>query len=143
LFVLEEGLDTSDHHRSIYQPVIRDQVLEGLALFDFADPSLVTGERNITNGPAQALYFMNGPLVINQARALAERIISRAGDDSLRVKLAYRLALSRDPSATEQDRAVAFVTEFASRITHDDSTRNAWAAFCQALLSCAEFRYLD
>ena len=62
-FVRVEGLDASDTHRSVYLPVVRDQVLESLALFDFADPSLVTGERATTTGPAQALYFLNGPLV--------------------------------------------------------------------------------
>ncbi len=46
LFVRVAGLDASDTHRSIYLPVVRDQLLESLNLFDFADPSLVTG-----NGP--------------------------------------------------------------------------------------------
>ncbi len=54
-FVRVDGLDASDTHRSVYLPVVRDQVLESLALFDFADPSLVTGERATTTGPAQAL----------------------------------------------------------------------------------------
>ena len=74
LFLRVAGLDASDTHRSVYLPVVRDQVLESLALFDFADPSLVTGERATTTGPAQALYFMNGPFVIRQAEALAERL---------------------------------------------------------------------
>ena len=42
LFIRTAGLDLSDLHRSIYLPVIRDRVLEPLALFDFADPSVVT-----------------------------------------------------------------------------------------------------
>ena len=143
LLVRVEGLDASDHHRSIYLPVIRDQVLEGLALFDFADPSLVTGERNTTSGPAQALYFMNAPLVIRQSNSFAERILSVPGNDSQRVALAYRLALARDPTVTEQERAVTFLTEFASRIKGAEPTREAWSALCQALLASAEFRYLD
>ncbi len=57
LFVRVDGLDASDTHRSVYLPVVRDRVLESLALFDFADPSLVTGERATTTGPAQALYL--------------------------------------------------------------------------------------
>ena len=50
LFLRVAGLDASDTHRSVYLPVVRDQVLESLALFDFADPSLVTGERATTTG---------------------------------------------------------------------------------------------
>ena len=84
-FVRVDGLDASDTHRSVYLPVVRDRVLESLALFDFADPSLVTGERATTTGPAQALYFLNGPFVIRQAEALADRVLAMEGDEAHRV----------------------------------------------------------
>src|SRR5262249_9195252 len=125
-------------HRSVYLPVIRDQVLESLALFDFADPSLVTGERATTTGPAQALYFMNAPFVIRQAEALAERLRAVAGDDSRRVERAFRLVVARLPTAAERDRALTFLRDFAGRA----SAPEAWSAFCQALFASAEFRYL-
>jgi hypothetical protein len=127
----------------VYLPVVRDQVLESLALFDFADPSLVTGERNATTGPAQALYFLNGPLAIRQAAALAARVRASDGDDARRVERAYRIALARGPTARECDRAVAFVREFASRTEGTDQDSAAWSAFCQALLASAEFRYVE
>jgi hypothetical protein len=141
-FLRVAGLDTSDTHRSVYLPVIRDQVLESLALFDFADPSLVTGERAATTSPAQALYFMNGPLVIRQAEALAERVRAIEGDDARRVERAYRLALARPPSTGECDRALTFLREFAARARGGDPPREAWSALCQALFATAEFRYL-
>ena len=143
LFLRVAGLDASDTHRSVYLPVVRDQVLESLALFDFADPSLVTGERATTTGPAQALYFMNGPFVIRQAEALAERVRAVEGDDARRVDRAYRLALARPPTAGERDRALAFLRDFAARAEGTDPARAAWSAFCQALFAGAEFRYLD
>ncbi|MDR3632506.1 MAG: DUF1549 domain-containing protein [Isosphaeraceae bacterium] len=142
-FVRVEGLDASDPHRSVYLPVVRDQVLESLALFDFADPSLVTGERATTTGPAQALYFLNGPLVIRQAEALADRVRASEADQSHRVDWAYRIALSRGPTAAERDRALTFLREFAARVEGTDPARGAWAAFCQTLLAGAEFRYRD
>lgn len=142
-FVRVDGLDVADTHRSVYLPVVRDQVPEVFALFDFADPSLVTGERATTTGPGQALYFMNGPLVIRQAEALTERVRAIEGDDPRRIGAAYRLALARGPTAAEQDRAVTFLREFAARRGGTDPARGAWLAFCQALLASAEFRYLD
>jgi hypothetical protein len=142
-FVRVEGLDASDTHRSVYLPVVRDRVLESLALFDFADPSLVTGERATTTGPAQALYFLNGPLVIRQAEALADRAGASAGDEAVRVDRAYRIALARSPSQVERDRALAFLREFAARAAGDDPAREAWCALCQALLAGGEFRYRD
>jgi Protein of unknown function (DUF1549)/Protein of unknown function (DUF1553)/Planctomycete cytochrome C len=143
LFVRVEGLDASDSHRSVYLPVVRDRVLESMALFDFADPSLVTGERATTTGPAQALYFLNGPLVIRQAEALADRVRAMERDEAHRVDRAYRIALARAPTAAERDRAVDFLREFAARVRGSDPTREAWSAFCQALLAGAEFRYRD
>jgi hypothetical protein len=142
-FVRLAGLDTSDTHRSVYLPVIRDQVLESLALFDFADPSLVTGERAATAGPAQALYFLNGPFVIRQSEALADRVRTQATDDSSRVALAYRLALARPPTESERGRALQFVEDCAARAGASDGRRQAWTQLCQALLSSAEFRYVD
>ena len=142
-FVRVEGLDASDTHRSVYLPVVRDRVLESLALFDFADPSLVTGERATTTGPAQALYFLNGPLVIRQAEALADRVRAIEGDEARRVDRAYRIALARGPTPAERDRALAFLREFAARAGGSDPARGAWCAFCQALLAGAEFRYRD
>jgi hypothetical protein len=135
LFLRTSGREVSDTHRSVYLPVIRDQVLESLALFDFADPSLVTGERATTTSPAQALYFMNSPFVIRQAEALAERVCAAEKDEARRVERAYRLAFARSPTAGERDRALAFLRAFAAR--------NPWPAFCQALFASAEFRYLD
>ncbi len=142
-FVRVEGLDATETHRSVYLPVVRDQVLESLALFDFADPSLVTGERATTTGPAQALFFLNGPFVIRQAEALAERVRATETDEARRVDRAYRIAVARHPTPAERDRALAFLRKFAARAGGDDPARAAWSAFCQALLASAEVRYRD
>jgi hypothetical protein len=142
-FVRVDGLDASDTHRSVYLPVVRDRVLESLALFDFADPSIVTGERATTTGPAQALYFLNGPLVIRQAEALADRVRATEGDEVHRVDRVYRISLARGPTTVERDRALAFLRAFAARGGGSDPARGAWSAFCQALLAGAEFRYRD
>jgi Protein of unknown function (DUF1553) len=141
-FIRVAGLDASDLHRSIYLPVVRDGVLESLALFDFADPSLVTGERATTTGPAQALYFMNSTLVSRQADALADRVRAFDGEDPQQVDRAYRLALARLPAAGERERALSFLRDFAARAGGTDTARAAWSAFCQALFASAEFRYL-
>jgi Protein of unknown function (DUF1553) len=141
-FLRVTGLDASDRHRSVYLPVVRDGVLESLALFDFADPSLVTGVRATTTGPAQALYFMNSTFVSRHAEALAERIRAFEGDDTQRIDRAYRLTLTRPSTAGERGCALAFLRDFAAHAGSADSVRVAWSAFCQALFASAEFRYL-
>jgi hypothetical protein len=141
-FLRVAGLDASEPHRSIYLPVVRDQVLESLSLFDFADPSLVTGERAATTGPAQALYFMNGAFVSRQAETLAEQVRVVKGDDAHKIDRAYRLTLARPPTAGERDRALAFLRDFAAHSAGPDPSHAAWSAFCHALFASAEFRYL-
>ncbi len=142
-FVWAEGLDATETHRSVYLPVIRDQVPESLGLFDFADPSLVTGERAATTGPAQALYFLNSPLVLRQSEALAERIRASENDEAKRTILAYRLVLAREPTAMEVNRSNDFLRDFAGRESGTNPKHSAWSAFCQALFASAEFRYVD
>ncbi len=140
MFLRFTGLENSDTHRSVYLPVVRDQVLESMALFDFADPSLVTGERPATTGPAQALYFLNSSFVIRQAEALAERIRPGDGDNAACIDRAYRIALARSPTTGERERALGFLRDFAAKA---GGVAAAWSAFCQALLAGAEFRYID
>ncbi len=67
-------------HRTVYLPIVRDQVPDVLTLFDFPDPSLLIGERPTTTIPAQSLYLMNNPFVIRQAEALAEKLLAGDGE---------------------------------------------------------------
>ena len=141
------GQDGQDLHRAVYLPVVRDQLPESLSLFDFADPSLVTGERATTSGPTQALYLMNSSFVIRQAEAAAARLREIEGDDDARIVAAYLRFLARKPTAAERNRARTFLARFDSggpeRKTGEDRAKAAWTAFCQALYASAEFRYLD
>ena len=117
------------HYRSVYLPVVRDRLPDVLELFDFAEPSLVTGRRDTTNVPLQALYLMNSPFVLEQATALGERV----KDD---IALAYQLCFARPPTDQEREMAREFLKS-------NQSQDKAHAALCQALLSTAEFRNLD
>src|SRR5207249_6618594 len=78
---LPADLDGSQH-RSVYLPVLRDRLPDVLDLFDFAEPSLVTGDRETTNVPVQALYLMNSPFVLARSGALADRLTREADDRS-------------------------------------------------------------
>jgi hypothetical protein len=129
---LPKDLDGS-HRRSIYLPVIRDHLPDVLEQFDVANPSLVTGNRDVTNVPLQALYLLNGPFVQEMAAALAKRVESAPN----RVSRAFELCFHRSPDAHE----VALADDFLQKTGGDDSKR--LAAFCQALLCSAEFRFAD
>jgi hypothetical protein len=132
------GRTNLDHnHRSVYLPIIRDNVPESLELFDAADPSLVTGERDRTTVPSQSLFLMNSPFVMKQAEAAAERLRQSAGTDSERVRQAYLLFYGRPPREDELAAAGRFIADYGK--TH--RPRDTWAAFSQALFGSVEFLF--
>eukprot|EP00913_Durusdinium_trenchii_P013374 g12555.t1 len=130
------GGSRSDNHRTVYQGIIRDDVPESLALFDFPDPSLIIGQRSTTTVPAQALYLLNNDFVIRQAEAWAGRLLSgNAKTDDERIRTAYLEGFSRNPSADELKSAKAYLAATEKK----QSRRAAWSTLCQALIASAEF----
>lgn len=125
--------------RSVYLPVIRDHMPDVLEQFDVANPNLVTGDRDVTNVPLQALYLMNGPFVQEQAAALAKRVMAEKTATTERIRRAFSLCFNRPPDAKEQKLAENF---FSSAGSSSDETA-LMTAFCQSLLASAEFRFAD
>jgi hypothetical protein len=128
-------------HRSVYLPVLRDRLPDVLDLFDFAEPSLVTGDRETTNVPVQALYLMNSPFVQARAKALAARLAREAESEEERIRRGFLLCYSRQPTDKETAAAERFLKQATKGETASDEA--AWAALCQALLCTAEFRNID
>ena len=134
-------------HRSVYLPVIRDRAPDVLDLFDFADSSFVTGSRDNTNVPTQALYLMNSSFVQQRSLALAERVRREAGAAAAkRVRRAFRLCFGRAPDAGETSRALKFLLAdpgVSGKPQAAEGLSDRLRSFCQALLCTAEFRNLD
>jgi hypothetical protein len=102
-------------HRSVYLPLLRGVAPHALEAFDPVDQTLVTGTRDTTTVPGQALYLLNGPFVRKQSLALADRLLKDKGaTDAERIRKAYRAALGREPAPKELERAQAFLGEFES-----------------------------
>ena len=140
--------------RSVYLPVLRDHVDEMLDVFDFAEPAYVSGDRDETSVPTQALFMMNDERVMDASLAMARRVMREGESEADRINRAFLLALGRKPSGTETTAVRSFFKDFpaaqgvapAPRRARKDggSTDEAmWAAFCQALFQSAEFRMVD
>src|SRR5262245_66062746 len=80
------GYKGTDNRRSVYLPVFRNALPEALEAFDLADPSMVTGKRNVSTVAPQALFMLNHPFPAAQARYAAERLLGEThGDDAGRI----------------------------------------------------------
>jgi hypothetical protein len=129
----------SDTRRSVYSPVFRNSLPEALEVFDFADPSMVVGRRNVSTVAPQALFLLNAPFVLDQARGAARRLLAEPGlDDDGRVTRAYRLALGRPPTGSERRLALRFVAGNGPK-----DPEGSWALVFQALFASLDFRYLN
>jgi hypothetical protein len=132
--------------RSVYLPIVRNQVPEALALFDMADPSLVTGERPSTVVPSQGLFLLNSPFVLRQSDAAADRLLAGEGTDRERIRRAYVLFYGRPPTEAETKAAENFLEKYAAVLAQEKmapprARKATWSAFCQALFAGAEFLY--
>ena len=112
--------------RTIYGYLDRARLPNMHLAFDFANPDLTTGKRSQTIVAQQALFMMNSPLVVEQARNLTLRAdfkgMARAED---RIKLLYKLTYQREPSEIEMDLALDYVRGEAS-VTATNAGALAW-----------------
>jgi hypothetical protein len=132
------GIGTDQNlRRSVYLPVIRNDLPPLFEVFDFADPDVCTGKRNATIVATQALYLLNSSFVLDQARQAAERLLREEKTDNGRVGRLFRLALGRSPTPVESAAVLDFLRSHAGR-----NELQTWASVCQAIFGCAEFRYL-
>ena len=142
--------DSTVYYRSVYLPVARNSLPRSLEVFDFAEPSMVIGQRESSNTPAQALYMMNNAFVIEQSDALARRILKEAEAPADRIDLAFRLVYNRPPTPEEIRVSNQFSRSADTSPAEGRSPRSgneekfvALSEFCQALFASAEFRYLN
>ena len=109
---IHEEADASTF-RSIYLPLLRGLTPRSLEVFDPVEQTLVTGRRETTTIPSQALFLLNSPFVRRQSLKLAERLLADSdATDSTRIALVYERILGRGPSVDETERALAFLDAF-------------------------------
>ena len=80
------------NRRSIYLPLRRSNLPTLYTLFDFGDATTPEGHRSPTTVATQALFVMNSPLVIREARNMADSVLKQetAGQAPRRGNLSAR-----------------------------------------------------
>ena len=99
-----------------------------------SDPSMLAPKRGTTITAIQALALLNNPFVVWLSERFAGARRSRSGSRSRRPDplLAYRLALSRDPSTVEAGHRLSAY-----------AARNGMANACRLLFNSNEFVFVD
>jgi hypothetical protein len=132
--------------RSVYLPVVRNNVYDVFQLFDFVDPAVLESNRSTTTVAPQALFWMNSELVADAAQALANGVLGRRDlDDTGRMRLLYVTLYGRPASEQELARGRAALARLLNRASPDPPASRraqAWAWYCHALLATNEFVYL-
>jgi mono/diheme cytochrome c family protein len=140
---LEYGYTFADTRRSVYTPAFRNVRHPLFEVFDFADINQPIGQRTTSTVATQALFLMNSPKVIEQARNAAESVLKAESDTTKRIHSAFQRSLQRPPN----DKELAQVREFLDSSTSGNATaeesRDLWARFIQTLWATPEFRFLN
>ncbi|MCW1914770.1 DUF1553 domain-containing protein [Luteolibacter sp. GHJ8] len=99
--------------RSIYLPLMRGVTPKSLEAFDPVSQTLVTGQRDATTVPGQALFFLNSAFVREQALVFAKDVNAdtrTSGED--RIDALYLKILGRHASSSDIAQARDFLMEF-------------------------------
>jgi mono/diheme cytochrome c family protein len=132
----------SDSRRTLYMPVIRNELPSLMRVFDFADPDYGTGDRAETTVPAQALWMLNGPVVRSQAEQLAADLLSASSSPAQRVEQLYVRALGRVPTDNELVLALDFLIQVPPN-SAPGFELEIWTDVVHAVLASSSFRMTD
>ena len=136
-----QDLVDEKNRRSLYIMSRRNHPFQFLQVFDFPSIQVNCNRRARSATPLQSLAMLNDDVLVAAARDMSARV---KGD----IPMAYKIALSRLPSADELQAATAFVDKqtgihkFAN-VPEDKAREKALEALCHALLASNEFLYVD
>ncbi len=152
--VQQDILDATSNRRTVYSYLDRTEPPGVFRTFDHPSLNATSPRRFETVVPQQAMFLMNSPFTINQAKFLADRIGQEAGDDAQsRIRQYYREVFQRDPTMEEIDAALEFITrsEASGGLVAAQDTSNpegneplgGWELYAQVLLMSNELMFLD
>ena len=126
--------------RAVYG-LIERQNLPGLfRTFDFANPDVSNQARFTTTVPQQALFMMNSPFVIEQAKALAQRDeVKRAQTSDEKIRALEQLVCLRSPDREELRLAEKFIAAPAEK----GAKLSPLEKYAQVLLLSNELMFVD
>jgi hypothetical protein len=115
--------------RAVYASIDRQNLPGLFRTFDFPSPDVSNPQRFVTTVPQQALFMLNSPFVVEEARALVGRPeYSKAdGASEWQVQELYERVFSRRAEPQELEAALKFISAEAARATEASIEGPAWS----------------
>ena len=129
------------NRRSIYLPLRRSNLPTLYTLFDFGDATTPDGKRSSTTVATQALFVMNSPMVIREAKSLTNSVLKQEQMGNRRMEEIYLRVLGRRPDANETDRGLTYLQSFRRKWNEIDEAK-AWTSLTHALMASNEFMFV-
>ena len=131
-------------NRSVYLPVIRNDLPEVFDVFDFTDPHMTTGSRPRTTVATQGLFMLNDSMVMDLAKETAQIALSGTSEDPL--GNVFESICNRAPGSDEREQLLNYLTMTQERLTQDqveDAKLRSWSMLCHAIFSLSRFQFLE
>ena len=129
--------------RSLYLPMIRNDLPDLFEAFDFADPHATTGARPQTMSPFQGLYMLNEEKVIELAEATVSPILTTTSNNQERCELLMQKVFGRSPRESELHSVMEFLLHSPEAESESTNELRSWTQICQALFSSSQFQFMD
>ena len=116
---------SSNTRRTLYALVDRENMPMVMRTFDFANPDLSIPQRNETTVPQQALFGLNHPFVVQQAKALVQKAAASKSDEA-KIRLIYAKLFQRSPTPDELAFAQRFVQADTTPVIAEADHSKSW-----------------
>ena len=127
------------YRRAVYWPAFRNSLPEIFQVFDYPNPSVVVGRRDVSSTSPQALFMLNNPSVIEYCNLAAIRFLAMPEiDDEGRITLISLSILGRKPTPREAEISLSYVQQAQS----EEERLQNWSRVIQAVFATVDFRYI-
>ena len=125
----KQGKGDDLYRRSLYTFLKRTAPPPFMSSFDGPNREQSCSARGRSNTPMQALQLMNDIQHVEAARNLAQRILKEGGDDSPRIRWAWRVVTARHPEEEEAEVVNDALTGYRARFGKDAEAAKRLIAF--------------
>jgi hypothetical protein len=139
--------DYTSRRRSLYLPVVRNNLYDVFQLLDAPDAAIPNGDRATTTVAPQALLMLNSDFVMQCASEFAGRLLSGPGDDDSRMQRLYAIACGRAATAEELAANRKYLADLEHSLPAGEPDagrrqRQAWNILCHTIVAANEFMYV-